>query len=510
MENINEKLKFTEIVFEESCEKMAECDFIVPDYYPDILQVVTTEAVPHLRTKKISDKKLTLEGFIEYRVFYISENTDKLCSISYPEDFMFSFDNAGDDEDTFIKVSMIPVTAVSKAINKRKLAPKCSISFNVKVWAKNEIPAVNIEELKDIEMKSDDIMVFNMPASTQKMLSLSEDVAIPDSMPEATVLLRNECFTIINDIKTMANKTVIKGNAVVKFLYMNTEDNLSETEFELPFTHILDMSGIEENSDCDASYDVTDIICSLKQDENDENRIISIDIELTVNARILQNETVKIVSDAYSTTFNCVLQTNMIKCEKIVMKNKDIYINKTDVKLDRNVSSILHTFANIRPISNEMTDGSYITNSEMNINIICKNAEGEIFAVVKKVMIPLNTPFNNNSDNIRFENELNIHALSCMIIDSNTVEIRSDIEMSSIGFSKEAVNAVRHVEVDEESVKQNSFTSLLTIYYGKKDECLWDIAKAYNTPMSAILTANDILDESLTEDNVLIIPKKVY
>ena len=54
--------------------------------------------------------------------------------------------------------------------------------------------------------------------------------------------------------------------------------------------------------------------------------------------------------------------------------------------------------------------------------------------------------------------------------------------------------------------EKNADNAALIIYYSKKGERLWDIAKRYGSTLKAISEENEISGEALTEDKMLMIP----
>ena len=75
-------------------------------------------------------------------------------------------------------------------------------------------------------------------------------------------------------------------------------------------------------------------------------------------------------------------------------------------------------------------------------------------------------------------------------------------------FAPAKINLVTDVLVDEANVKTKSNNSALIIYYADAGECVWDIARKYNSLPSEICEINSLENEILKAKKTLLIPIK--
>lgn len=64
------------LIYKGKSEASAEAEAILPDYYPSVMRIIRTEAVPFIRSKTVYGEKLAVEGNVEFRVLYQSDKGD--------------------------------------------------------------------------------------------------------------------------------------------------------------------------------------------------------------------------------------------------------------------------------------------------------------------------------------------------------------------------------------------------------------------------------------------------
>ena len=72
-------------------EASAEAEVLLPDYYPPVMRMVRAEAVPLRRTQTVYGDKLSVEGNVEFRVLYQSDEGN-LNSFFYKAPFSHAAD----------------------------------------------------------------------------------------------------------------------------------------------------------------------------------------------------------------------------------------------------------------------------------------------------------------------------------------------------------------------------------------------------------------------------------
>lgn len=85
-------VRVCEKVFEACSECIKELEVVIPDYYPEVMKIVRTEAIPMVRQNRISAGKLSVEGNLLFVLLYQSGDGKGLCSYTCQTDFTHIFE----------------------------------------------------------------------------------------------------------------------------------------------------------------------------------------------------------------------------------------------------------------------------------------------------------------------------------------------------------------------------------------------------------------------------------
>ena len=92
--------------------------------------------------------------------------------------------------------------------------------------------------------------------------------------------------------------------------------------------------------------------------------------------------------------------------------------------------------------------------------------------------------------------------------DAENVYADFEVMMTVAILSSENEKVIRKLTVDKSTPADERVKPSILIYYPKKGEAFWDIAKKYHTTVDEIRAANHLQGETTTDDSVIIIPKK--
>jgi len=85
--------------------------------------------------------------------------------------------------------------------------------------------------------------------------------------------------------------------------------------------------------------------------------------------------------------------------------------------------------------------------------------------------------------------------------------VRVQLQVSGTVCEKVTLEAITDLRLDEETALPPPGCAL-RIYYGEPGETVWDIARRFGAPVTAILEENDLDGETLREKQMLLIPSE--
>ena len=83
---MNKAISTSETLFDDFDERPVDCDFVLPDYCPDIAAVLKCTMKPVVQSKQLSGDRMILDGTVMIRVMYLDEgrNCVRCCEFSQP------------------------------------------------------------------------------------------------------------------------------------------------------------------------------------------------------------------------------------------------------------------------------------------------------------------------------------------------------------------------------------------------------------------------------------------
>jgi hypothetical protein len=86
------------------------------------------------------------------------------------------------------------------------------------------------------------------------------------------------------------------------------------------------------------------------------------------------------------------------------------------------------------------------------------------------------------------------------------VSIKADLTLGGRYYESKLITALNEISIDETSKKVRDGDYSIKLYYGIKDEDIWDIAKKYSTSAESVIEENNLDGRILQNDGMILIP----
>ena len=131
----NKVIGTTESLFDDFDERPVDCDFVLPDYLPDIAAVLKCTMKPVVQSKQLSGDRLIADGVANLRVLYLDEARKcvRSCEFTQPFTSTFNVKNAG--VGACIRLDAKPNYVNCRATSPRRLDIHGAFSVKLKVTA---------------------------------------------------------------------------------------------------------------------------------------------------------------------------------------------------------------------------------------------------------------------------------------------------------------------------------------------------------------------------------------
>lgn len=514
--NVNKgEIAINESVLKTSSEHPIDIDFILPDYCPDIQKILKCGVYPVVNTRNLSGDRLDIEGVIQIKLLYLdsSKKNIRCCDYSSPFSHTFNLKKSSND----MMNAMIFVNAQldyvnCRAISPRKLDVHGAFSLFAEILCKTTQEVVTGIDDNSVEQRKKSIGVSNIEGQAQQQFSISEVLELSNGKPNIESIVRTDVVAVVQDIKTVANKLIIKGEALIKLLYMGDIENseMETMEYSIPISQIIDVDGIEaenSNSISDAKIDVLNSKVQVRTDSSGEDSLIEIDIKLLATVTSYIEKDIQIVSDAYSRDYEIEVDYKTNTFDRLIEVIKDEYNSKSNLDInDVNISRVIDIWNEVNSVSAKKNGNCILFSGKFNVCILAVNTDEEPIYVEKMIDFEYSHDMQQLPDEVKCESDILIPSLGFRITGSNGIEVRTQIKLRACVYQTGNYKSICYASCDEDKPRKKSNDASLIIYYGDKGESIWDIARKYCTRVDHIMEENDLNNELLSERTMLMIP----
>lgn len=498
---------------------LVEGDIIVPDTKPDINMVLEANGKAYINNKDIANERISFKGNLDINILFIAKGENKpihSMNATYPINDFINMDNITNDMTVF---TICNVTNLDyKLINDRKVSFRAILDVVTEVIGKDSFEIVeNIDGLPSEQMKITKMNMNKIICSKFDKFNIKEEIELANGRPNISEIL-DISFNILNkDVRVLSDKITISGDMKASVLYKGEDDDSIITYFEQE-THFNGSFGVEnaeENMIGDVYLDIQEKNIKILENDDGEDRIISIDACVGCNIKVSYDEEIGVLEDAYALDSDIELEKNNQLYPVLVCKNKNQTSLKDIIKLDENCPPILQILKitgkpildNVQSLDDKVVAEGiveckilYITNDD-EYPLYCFNA---VMPYQQTIDAKGSTAHTNTNVNVILEN-ININMVS-----DKDVEIRCSINFDTCITKQNDIAFITNVIFNEQNREKLEQIASITMYIVQDGDTLWNLSKKFNTTIGDIVSLNEI--DSQNEVNIgqkLIILKKI-
>ena len=493
-------------VFEGEIKSGAEGSIIVPDVKPDILKVLQVDAETFLTEKAIDNGKVILKGQVCVNVLYVPETEGECVQcikgcFEFCETIKRAEFEPGMDVVAFCDTSKVGY----KLINSRKIGIESQIVINVVVNSTERISFVcGMED--PCEIKTDSICIKEAVENKEITFKIDETVDLPCS--DAVEILKSNVTISEKDYRSITDKVILKGKICASLLYVTEHRCYEHFDFEIPFTEVVDYDGIEEECECEITYEILDNEFRLIDSLNENGKSVSVCIRVKANIHREKCSYTEFIKDCYFTDTECDFEYRDVECEEIAKKTMFSAIEKHIIEKNDNLPEISKVYTSVaKPYitSTEVQNGKIAVSGRITVYVlyISEDEKCPVSGITEEV------PFSYVIDCAEATREsdvlLNIECehISCTINSSSCVEIRCGIGIKGKVIKKSKIKMISDIVSRELETKDRA----MVIYFVKNKDTLWSIGKNYHVKCRDICECNQLNEgEELKPGQKIVIP----
>ena len=483
-----------------SCEVMREN--IVPDSCADIARIIdTTGYVCVISREFTGDGRICASGCVHVSVLYIPEKGDGPCALRFQIPFQSCSEGQGAGECEFPDVCGELRSIDTRLLNPRKVLTRADLSFSPSGCLKRSLsPAFEAAQGDDtLQLMQKKQEIRTVVGVSEKEFSFSEEMPVSPGRQGIEEILSVRSSVRGADCKLIGSKLVVKGLLSAVILYRDSESQVALQQQEIPFSQILEGSGLREDDEFEAVFRTLSMECRIGTETSpNDPHMISLSAMLRTRVTAYRRENVLYIADLYSTA----LQTN---CQRM-----DLELTEESHTVSRRlaVRELLETGTSVRQVidtrlrcgmlrisGEEMEAPVWVQCLYLDENEVLRSV-GKEFTVSGSVDLPAMVQAAGDSC---LQGDL------LCAVQPDGIEVRFTLDCRIEYARRGRHSCVCAVETEEADAQAGRPSLVLRKF--SRDESLWSVAKQYRTTCRAILSVNGLEgEEAIPLDRLLLIP----
>ncbi len=494
----------TKTVWSQSIPQKIEWDLNVPDSKRDVLKILSQTINAYLNDYKISDNTFTANVTICANLLYLPDGGEEpqIASLSHTDVIKIKADVPTELswDGSEIQLHLTPLSPV--LINSRKVGIRGQMNLTVHLVENIRLPQPS-QPGKPLQTLCEVVDTYSTPVMRQEQFPYTLSFPLPGGKPPVLEILETSVRIVNSELKAISNKAVLKGDIDVKMLYISTLSTVETVEFSSPFTEILDVGDLDE--EYLITYDLKPCILTASSMENEENKNISFHGTITAQIHAIKPESLSIITDAYSPTYQVKLLKKSATFEHCTLLPMENFTLKEILSIsDSQLEEILDISCTPLLSSAKVENQKIHLNGILSCRILYRTSGG-IHCVTKEIPFEQSRDLPKDAHCSDISAKIELHHFSYHISNQNSIEIRSGISYHiclNATCDKEYVEAIL---IDEDSPLKISRPPIVA-YIIKPGDTLFLIAKKYATTVDRLKSVNNIEnDRNLKVGSYLII-----
>ena len=518
MELVRKNIHTNKLKCKSSVQINLNDDINVPDSKPDIASDMKVSGEVSLEEQKILSGKLYLKGFLFFQLLYLSAETDhQIHSMTgrLPFDEAIYLDGECSVENAAIRWELEDLSA--NVINSRKISMKSLLQITVTAEELfDESVCVSASADFPVCTRTNTLHLTSLGACKKDSYRFRDEIVLPSSKNSVRELLYRSLSLKNVDIRLLKDQFSIKGDLVVFLLYAAEEGEAAAEYFEteLPFHAAIDCNGCDETMTPDIGLTIADKTVEVRQDNDGEPRIISLDVLMELQIKIYEDTSVEIIRDIYSPSMTLTPVFRPVVYENLLLHNTSRTRVSDRVKITDTAPKILqicHGSGTARIDDVYPTEDGLMAEGIIDADIFYITPEDARPMYAIKAMVPFQQLIEARDigpDTV-YSVAPELEQLTVLSSDSDELEIKASLLLNSLVFDRISDSFLS--DITEQPPDYDALLKMpgMTGYIVKENDDLWTIAKEHHTTMESIMELNELADEAPAAGTHLLLLKEI-
>ena len=501
-----EELRVKEQIVNMMVEQSIELDYMLPDYCPEIFKVLRARMQPSILSERISGNRLLIEGVADITVLYLGENSGKLNRIEQKQAFTKTVELGQDCEGAFVSIRAKCDSFHCRAQNSRRLELRGVVSLGIAVYQNRAVRAVC--DCPELQLHRRPVTACDRKFYASREFTVKEELRVGDSRPAIREIVDYTAHAAFLEQKLLADKVICKGELHLHTVYLGeTPEQPEILEHTIPLSQIMDCQGIDEEDLCICRFEVVKYDLDLQMEEDGSCTVFSVEVGIRVYCEAARNREIMTVDDCYSTACEVTAETGACTVESLIHAVRADTVQKYPLRLTQGAVSLIYDLS-CQPgnISYQTRNGKLVVLCGLETGILA--ADPEDLPVWMEQVIPCEIELEDcpGEQELSFLPQVTVRTADYHMLSAEELELRVELEVAGLLYRRSTIQVITGVVPSEDRPKQRGDDAALRIYFADEGESVWEVAKRYNTSVSAILEQDKIETEAFHGGDMVLIP----
>lgn len=480
-------------IFSKQVDLESDYQEALPAYCDDIYSVVKCCGRSYITSAEINYNEIKISGKSEICLTYFNDNSS-LCYVDFEEDFVKTINAEGLTDYAYVCADIFDKYTNFRVINQRRI--DIHISSVIKINVYDKITCPSLCSCENSKLRIEKIKTADFINSNISKIEFDESFNLTADNEPIKRVISYSGFVSPGEIKIIKDKALAKAVISVNIIYTSDtdEENICNSQYSFNVSKIVEVQGINENNIPVANVKIANLIVKAKANGGERLNTFDVFGEVILNTVFINETEQELITDGYIPNYNSDCDYSDYSLNGAGEYVNDNKLVNLSFVLPDDVVKVIEVSLNIGDI--HFKNGTLITGVLM--NTVCENSNGELTSISSIDEFELS--YNGYNEAV---SAVSINSYDYSISNSNTLDIRLNANFSLYLYNKKCMKLLS--DISEGDRIEN--TPAVTVYFGKADESVWNIAKNFSSDTETIINENALKSDTLDTDRVLIIPR---
>ena len=501
LQNAKKHIKVTEVVVEDMSEQALDCDLLLPDYLPDIAAVLKCITQPIVQNYQLSGDRIMAEGVVKVQILYLDEERNCVHTFETIQPFGCMFQLKENDNNAFVQLTAKSNYTNCRAISPRRADVHGTFTVKLSVYGEKEKTVMDLVPEKGFQTKCESAPFSRLIGSKAKSFTVNETLELANTI-EANTLLKSTAVAHVTECKAIKNKAIVKGDLLIRSVYsLNAETGkLGSAENTIPFSQIIDLEGVQEESCCVCRAAVLHCEAHPAQTPVGENKLLTVSAKINLDFCAFQTEETLLLTDLYHTDCYTKAESSLMEfsCIHDVEKRTETCVTTLDAT-DRDMDVIEDLWCDVESVSDEKENGICV---QTLICMLGRDSKNDILFFERSAEFRLNIPQKTNC----MKTNVKILKTEWKRIGTGwELQVTFAVEVYSV--VTKSLSVVTSIECDENTdrLKTNGNDGYIKVYFAAPGETVWEIGKKHRISMDSVCRENNVTEDEVMKKDTMIV-----